>query len=127
VHHASSVAASTQLRFDTSSPLPSTTRVAVFGEVEITTAHLCRDRLLDILRERAPAVLDIDFAGVSFLDCTGISALVCVHNAAVEAGCRMWVSDPQPLVRRVLDVTGLLGVFAAPLDRPPPATRERPS
>jgi anti-anti-sigma factor len=115
----SPVTALTQLHLDTSWPAPSTARVAVVGEVDLATAHLLRDRLLGVLREQAPAVLDVDLAGVTFLDCTGISALVAVRNAAMHTGRRVRVTHPQPIVRRVLDVTGLLGVLTAPIDQPP--------
>jgi anti-anti-sigma factor len=110
----------TQLHIDTSWPSPSTALVAVVGEVDLATAPILRDRLLGVLRKQAPAVLDVDLAGVTFLDCTGISALVAVRNAARRAGRQMRVSRPQPIVRRVLEVTGLLGVLTAPIDQPQP-------
>ena len=110
----------TQLHIDTSWPSPSTARVAVVGEVDLATAHLLRDRLLGVLREHAPAVLDVDLGGVTFLDCTGISALVAARNAAVHIGGHMRVSHPQPIVGRVLEVTGLLDVLTAPIDQPQP-------
>jgi anti-anti-sigma factor len=110
----------TQLHIDTGWPSPATARVTVVGEVDLATAHLLRDRLLNVLHEQAPAVLDVDLVGVTFLDCTGISALVAARNAAVHTGGQMRVSHPQPIVRRVLDVTGLLGVLTAPIDQPQP-------
>jgi anti-anti-sigma factor len=116
----SPVTALTQLHLDTSRPSPSTARVAVAGEVDLATAHLLRDRLLGVLREQTPAVLDVDLARVTFLDCTGISALVAVRNAAVHVGRQMRVSHPQPIVRRVLELTGLLDLFTAPIDQPQP-------
>jgi anti-anti-sigma factor len=114
----SPVTALAQLHLDTSWPARSTARVSLVGEVDLATAHLLRDRLLGVLREQAPAVLDVDFAGVTFLDCTGISALVAVRNAAMHTGCQVRVTHPQPIVRRVLDVTGLLGPLTAPIDQP---------
>lgn len=125
----SPMTALTQLRFETSWPAPSTARVAVVGEVDLATAHLLRDRLLDIQRERTPAVLDVNVAGVTFLDCTGISALVAARNAAVRAGGQLRISDPQPIVRRMLEVTGLLGVLTAPViqPRPLPTRSDHPS
>jgi anti-anti-sigma factor len=97
-----------------SCPSPATARLAVAGEVDLATAPVLRDRLLGVLRDESPAVLDVDLAGVTLLDCAGIGALVGVRNAAVHAGCQMWVSNPQPIVRRVLAVTGLLDVFTTP-------------
>ncbi|MGN9907610.1 STAS domain-containing protein [Phytohabitans sp. LJ34] len=64
---------------------------------------------------------------VTFLDCTGLAALVAVRNAAVQAGGQMRVSHPQPIVRRVLEVTGLLAVFTAPTIVPTPTGSGRPS
>ena len=123
----SPVTALTQLYLDTNCPAPSTVRVAVVGEVDLATAHLLRDRLLGVLREHAPAVLDVDLAGVTFLDCTGVSALVAVRNAATRSGRQVRVTHPQPIVRRVLDVTGLLSVLTAPIDQLPTTGRVNPA
>ena len=114
----SPVTALAQLHLDTSWPAPSTVRVAVVGEVDLATAHLLRDRLLGVLDKQAPAVLDVDLAGVTLLDCTGISALVAVRNAARHTGRHVRVTHPQPIVRRILDATGLLGPLSAPIDQP---------
>jgi anti-anti-sigma factor len=114
------VTASTQLQLDISWPSPSTALVAVTGEVDLATAPVLRDRLLGVLREQAPAVVEVDLAGVTFLDCTAISALVAVRNAAIQAGGQMRVSHPQPIVRQVLDVTGLLDLFTTPIDEAQP-------
>lgn len=116
----SPVTALTPLHLDTRWPSASTALVTVAGEVDLATAHLLRDRLGGVLREHGLAALDVDLAAVTFLDCTGISALVAVRNAAIQAGCQMRITHPQPIVRRVLEVTGLLGVFTDPIDPPQP-------
>jgi anti-anti-sigma factor len=116
-----------QLHIDASYPSPGTARVAVTGEVDLATAPALRERLLGVLHEQSPDLIDVDLAGVTFLDCAGIGALVAVHNAAVQAGRRMRVTRPQPIVRRVLEVTGLLGVFTAPTDPPAPTGSAYPS
>jgi anti-anti-sigma factor len=112
--------ASTQLHIDTSYPSPATARVAVSGEVDLATADVLRDSLLGVLRDETPTMLGVDFAGVTFLDCAGISALVAVRNAAARTGRQLRITHAQPIVRRVLDLTGLLDVFTAPIDRPQP-------
>jgi anti-anti-sigma factor len=89
-------------------------RVRAVAQVDLATAPMLRDRLLSMLREQTPAVLDIDLAGVGFLDCAGISALVAARNAAVHTGRQMRITHPQPIVRRVMDVTGLLGMLTTP-------------
>lgn len=40
-------------------------------------------------------------------------------QAAEGIGCRLRITNPQPIVRRVLDVTGLLGVLTAEFDQAP--------
>jgi anti-anti-sigma factor len=119
----SPVTASTQLHLDTSWPSPSTARIAAAGEIDLATAHLLRDRLLGVLRERASTVVDVDLAEVTFLDCSAINALVAARNAATQVGCQVWVSRPQPIVHLILEATGLLGVFTGPVDQPQPPAR----
>jgi anti-anti-sigma regulatory factor len=80
-----------------------------------------------VLHDYNPDLLDVDLGGVTFLDCAGIGALVGVRNAAVQAGRQIRVTHPQPFVRRILEVTGLLGVLTAPTDQrsPQPTRPER--
>jgi anti-anti-sigma factor len=108
----------TQLHLDTTCPSPSTVRVAVTGEVDMATATVLRDRLLDVLDGQSPSVLEVDLAGVTFLDCAGLGALVAVCKAAVRTGRQMRVTHPQPFVREVLAVTGLLTLLATAIDEP---------
>ncbi|WP_460916165.1 STAS domain-containing protein [Plantactinospora veratri] len=108
----------TRLSVDTRYPQPATARVGVAGEIDLATAPVLRDKLLTLLWDQTPTVLLVDFAGVAFLDCAGIGALLAVRNAAGEAGCEMRIVDPQPFVRRVLEVTELLGIFTAPIEQP---------
>ena len=116
----SPVNALTQLHIDTTYPSPATARVAVSGEVDLATAHVLRDRLLGVLRDQGPTTLSVDLAGVTFLDCTGLNALIAARNAAARTGRRMRVTHLQPIVRQVLDLTGLLDVFTASIEQPQP-------
>jgi anti-anti-sigma factor len=108
---------SAPLRVDMAYPSPGTVRAAAVGEVDLATAQVLRDALLSALREHRPALLTVDVSGVTFLDCTGISALVAAHAAAARAGCQLWVTGSRPMVHRVLGLTGLLTVLVAPADR----------
>jgi len=105
-----------RLHIDTSCPWPGTARVALVGEVDLGTAPVLRDRLLSVLCDHRFVVVDVDLAGVSFLDCAGIGALVGARNTAVHVGRQLWVSHPQPFVHRVLELTGLLGLVTTPID-----------
>jgi anti-anti-sigma factor len=100
-------------------PSPGSVRVAVVGEIDLSNSDLLRIRLLNVLSASHPHHLDVDLAGVPFLDCSGITVLVAVDRAAARIGCRLHITNPQPLVRRVLDLTGLLDVLTAGFDEAP--------
>jgi anti-anti-sigma factor len=102
-----------QLHIDTNYVSPTLARIVVVGDVDLATAPLLRDRLFSVLRDHTLALVDVDLSGVAFLDCTGIGALVAAYNAAVRSGCRLQVTNPQPIVWRVLEVTGLTGILTA--------------
>jgi anti-anti-sigma factor len=68
------------------------------------------ERLTTVLNA-GPSPLTVDLAGVTFLDSTGISVLVKAYNRATEDGIALSLTDCQRIVRRVLEVTGLLSVL----------------
>ncbi|MEV4622448.1 STAS domain-containing protein [Asanoa sp. NPDC049573] len=105
------------MHIDTTYPSRDTARAAVVGEVDLATAEDLRDRLLDVLRGHPPVALTVDLSGVTFVDCTGISALVAVRNAVVQVDCHLRVTGVRPIVRRILDLTGLLSVLTVPPDQ----------
>lgn len=83
----------------------------IAGELDISNSHILRVRLLAALRDRHPAVLDVDMANVTFMDCSTVRALVSVHATGEKSGCRMRILNPQSIVVRILEVLGLLGLF----------------
>src|SRR5687767_11308099 len=91
----SPVPTSPQLRIDTMYTAPDTALAAVVGEVDLATAQDLRDTLLNALRTHPAAALNVDLSGVTFLDCTGISALVAVRKAAFQVDCHMWATNPR--------------------------------
>jgi anti-anti-sigma factor len=100
---------------------PATTRATIVGEIDLATMPLLRDRLMGAMHDKTLDLLDIDLTGVEFLDCAGIGALVGVYNTAVQSGRRVQLSHPQPFVRHVLDLTGVLRIFTADLNEPEPS------
>lgn len=51
--------------------------------------------------------LVLDLADVTFMDSTGIGALVELGHDAEDAGAELLIRDPSPRVVRILDMTGL--------------------
>jgi anti-anti-sigma factor len=109
----------TQLRIDTSSPSPAFVRVAALGEIDLATVDALREELLGVLSAQLPECVEIDLAGVSLMDCTGLTVLIITRQAALRIGCQLRITNPRPIVQRVLEATGLLGVLTATFDRTP--------
>ena len=75
----------------------------VTGEADFGSADELRAALAPLCNEKIDLILDFD--EVSFLDSSGISALV-TANAALSPG-RLIVHNAGPGVRKTLDVVGL--------------------
>ncbi|GAA3939897.1 hypothetical protein Aau02nite_48990 [Amorphoplanes auranticolor] len=88
--------------------------VRVSGEIDMAT----RDGLSATITryahdDRVHGVI-LDLNDVTFLDCTGVSALLAARRAAVASRCRFAVVNLQPSVRRVLQLTSTLEVLGTP-------------
>ena len=110
---------SAQLYIDTSNVMPGTVRVAVAGEIDLSTSDVLHAGLLAVLSSQVPERIDIDLAKVTFMDCGGLTVLLAVGKAAARTGCQLRITNPQPIVRRVLDLTGLLDVLTARFEQTP--------
>ena len=74
------------------------------GEIDIATVTAFRAALW-----AAPArpVLRVDLSGVRLLSAAGVRALVATHLRVRARGGELVLTDPDPVVARVLRVTGL--------------------
>lgn len=98
--------------------------VAVAGEVDMATAPDLHTALLNALVVYRPAVIEVDLSACTFLDCSGLRALIGAHTAAQASGCPIWIRHPQRFVRLVLEVTRMLDMFTAPDDGPDDKARQ---
>lgn len=80
--------------------------VTVRGELDLATADPLYRRGSAAIGRHTRLLL-VDLAGVSFCDSRGLSALVRIANAADAADCSYGLIAPQPLVTKVLRITGL--------------------
>jgi anti-anti-sigma factor len=78
------------------------TTVAVAGDVDLATAP----KLEAALKALSGDVI-VDLSEVSFLDSSGLSALIVGRKHAVAAGCRFEVRHPGELVERAMRITGV--------------------
>jgi anti-anti-sigma factor len=93
-------------------------RIFVFGEVDALTAGQLQKAVVEVLRDRRPRCIEMDLHGVSFLDAAGIRALLLCQADAQRVDCQIMLTEPQPVVYRVLQITRLLEHFR--LTEPPP-------
>lgn len=82
------------------------TVVAPVGEIDLLNARVAYDR---VMREShdALAELVIDFTGVTFIDSTGLAALVKAARRLDSAGVNVRISNPSPHALRVMKMTGV--------------------
>jgi anti-sigma B factor antagonist len=79
--------------------------VTVAGEIDIATAGRLRERLTALAAGGLPLIADLD--RVSFIDATGLGALVGAARRAAEQGVSLHVVCDQPQTRRLFRVTAL--------------------
>ena len=84
--------------------------LCVQGELDVSNRDSLRE-VIDDLLEPSPQTLVLDLSGLSFADCASLSILVSARQHLAEQGRELIVLDAQPLVRRLLAVTGLDRVF----------------
>jgi anti-anti-sigma factor len=81
-------------------------RVHVVGEVDLCTAPLLEEALVRELDGASELLLDL--SEVSFIDSSGLHAIVSAAKAARASGGMLAVGSPLPAqARRVIEITGL--------------------
>jgi anti-sigma B factor antagonist len=97
--------------------------ITVAGEVDLATSPDLEETLQRLV-EAGCARLVVDFAELTFLDCSGITALMRAARLAREAGATFTVTNPRANVRRVFDIAemneflGVAPAFAAISGKP---------
>ena len=78
--------------------------VALHGELDIVSAAGLADALVEV----AGSTLVVDLSDLTFIDSSGISALVVARNRILAEGKgELVLTRPGVIVRRVLEITGL--------------------
>jgi len=83
-------------------------RIVIDGELDLRSAVDLRAEISAMLDERPPPTdVELDLAGVTFMDSLGLGTLVVGHRICAQLGVRYRVSNPSPFVDRLLEVSGL--------------------
>ncbi|HUK70277.1 MAG TPA: STAS domain-containing protein [Streptosporangiaceae bacterium] len=84
--------------------------VALHGELDLAEAASVAAALAAVAaRERE---IIVDLAGLEFIDCSGVAALVRARKQARHAGGDLLLAAPQQQVLRLLTLTCLIDVFS---------------
>jgi anti-sigma B factor antagonist len=90
--------------------------VTVRGELDLASAPKLQEVLDRVHAHLHPALfktpLVVDMSGVTFVDATGLRALVAAARRGRRHGQGTVLRDPSPATLRLLDLTRLLGVFS---------------
>ena len=60
--------------------------------------------------------IEVDFAGVTFMDSVGLQVLVDLHQRATAAGGAVVITNPPQGVKRLLRITDLASQFGVSYD-----------
>lgn len=85
--------------------------VDVAGELDLYTAPVLRDRLLDLIQGQGNRFVAVDLGEVGFLDSTAIHVLVRALRLARERGGDLTLARVSPPAQRVLEICGLTDIF----------------
>jgi anti-sigma B factor antagonist len=85
--------------------------VRVHGDVDLLTAPRLQRELADLIDGQGNLSVIVDLSGVTFLDSTGIHALIDARERMLRHGGDLILSSPTPSTLRTLEVCGLDKVF----------------
>lgn len=82
--------------------------VDLAGEVDLYHSHLVKEAI-GRLMERGVMNQVINMDAVSYIDSSGVGALIYANAALRKTGARLWIVNLRGPVRRVIELTRLIG------------------
>ena len=80
--------------------------IIVIGEFDVTGTARFWASVSEALSTR-PVSMIIEARGLTFIDSSGLSALLGARDAATEAGVAFGIKEPSPGLRRIAEVSGV--------------------
>lgn len=88
-------------------------RVTLHGELDLDRAGAVEEELGGLAAKGASTVV-IDASGLTFLDSSGLRALLSAREQLETAGATLELVNISPAVERVLEMTGTRALLTAP-------------
>ena len=77
------------------------------GELDACGEARLRWAICAVLGDHPRQNLELDLSALTFADCAGLSVMVWAHKRLARQGQELVVTGAQPLIRRLLRLTGL--------------------
>ena len=90
---------------------PGCVELAISGEIDLAGADELVRTATAALTHRASGDLVLDLSDVTFIDSTGLGALVAIRNATRDRAVTLHLRDATPPVRRLMKITNLDTAF----------------
>ena len=99
------------MQISTSFEQETTIVLSVTGEIDVATADDLRDIALGVLQSLQCETLCADLSAVTFMDSTGLGALIALRTAAVDNGRTLVIRNPSVATTRLFELSGLSEVL----------------
>ncbi len=93
-------------------PEPTRVRVAITGDLDLTTADSLRERLDDLIVRYPDKDLILDLKDVPFIDSSGLGVILGRYRRLQDRGRRMGLIGVRANVRSVLEVAGVSRIIS---------------
>jgi anti-sigma B factor antagonist len=81
--------------------------ISLEGEIDMSGAPALRTTLMALVDDATDRAVILDLAGVTFMDSSGVGALLTVYRALQPAQRSLVIANAQRIVARVLDLTNV--------------------
>ena len=100
---------------------PDSVRVALSGELDLSSALVFEEQLRRVEEECQPKLLVLDLRSLKFMDSTGLRLILSAHARALKEDRKLAIVEGGEAVRRIFRLTGVLerlNVMDAPVGAP---------
>jgi anti-sigma B factor antagonist len=101
----------------TTSTEPEAVRVALAGELDLSSALTFDEELRRIEDDGEPQTLVLDLERLKFMDSTGLRLILSAHSRARRCGRRLRIEHASDTVKRIFRLTGVLDRLGVVEDR----------
>ena len=92
----------------TTSPEDEGVRVALEGELDLSSALLFDEEMRRIETEAAPATVLLDLSALKFMDSTGLRLILSANHRAIKRGHRLAILLGSEAIKRIFRLTGVV-------------------